>query len=232
MSVVEAARLTPDLVRFGKKIHSQNDEDGIIERIVSDLHISTGYFVEFGVGPPWGHKLSESGLEANCRRLQERGWQGLFMDAAEYAPELGVVRETITPFNVNRIMRKHGVAEEFDVLSVDIDGQDFWVWMNLLARPRLVIVEYNSSLALERSCVIPPLSDFVWDGTDWFGASLGALDKLAESRFYKLVYANGVNAFFVRSDLFSNHGDFSIERLYVSRIIHPRDPRNREFLAI
>jgi hypothetical protein len=228
----ETARLTPGLKQFGRKVYSQNDEDGVIERILSDLRISTGYFVEFGVGPPWDRKPSESGLEANCRLLLERGWQGLFMDATEYAPELGVARETITPFNINWIMQKHCVSEEFDVLSVDIDGLDFWVWMNLLARPRLVVIEYNSSLPLTRSCVIPPLPAFVWDGTDWFGASLAALNKLAESKFYRLVYANGVNAFFVRSDLFSNHGDFSLEQLYVSKIFHPRDPHGREYITI
>jgi hypothetical protein len=187
MSVCERAILSPALSRFGRKAYSQNDEDGVVERILSDLRISTGYFVEFGVGPPWGCELSETGLEANCRLLLERGWQGLFMDSTEYAPEFSVVRETITPFNINPILRFHGVPEEFDVLSVDVDGQDFWVWMNLQSRPRLVIIEYNSSLALNRSCVIPLLPDFAWDGTDWFGASLAALNKLAKSKFYRLV---------------------------------------------
>lgn len=228
----ETTILTANLRQFGKKIYSQNDEDGIIERILSDLHITNGYFVEFGVGPPWGRNLSETGLEANCRLLRHQGWRGLFLDAGEYPGDAGVVRETITPFNINLLLRKHHVPHDFDVLSIDIDGQDFWVWMNLQATPRLVIIEYNASLSLDRSCAVPLQRNFSWDGTNWFGASLSALDKLARSKFYTLVYANGVNAFFVRSDMFSNHGDFSIERLFVSKVFHPDDHKAREFVTI
>lgn len=232
MSDVEKPRLTPRLGQFGKRVFSQNDEDGIVERIVEDLQIFRGYFVEFGVGPPWGHDYSEAGLEANCRLLLERGWHGLFMDAGKCPPASGVVREMITPFNINEILRKHGVPKDFDVLSIDIDGQDFWVWMNLQAMPRVVVIEYNASLALDRSCVVPLIPSFEWDGTNWFGASLAALEKLGKSKFYTLVYANGVNAFFVRSDLFSNHCDFQIEAIYVNRSFHPADRLNRDFLTV
>ena len=225
-------RLTPDLGQFGKRVFSQNDEDGIIERIVGDLGISNGYFVEFGVGPPWGREYSETGLEANCRLLLERGWRGLFMDAREYPAASGVVRETITPFNLNAILRKHCVPGDFDVLSIDIDGQDFWVWMNLKAEPRLIVIEYNASLALDRSCVVPLIPSFEWDGTNWFGASLAALDKLGRSKSYTLVYANGINAFFVRSDLFSNHEDFQLDAIYVGKTLHPPDHHKRGYLAI
>lgn len=224
--------LSADLQRFGKKVYSQNDEDGIIERIVSDLGISPGFFVEIGVGPPWGHTLAETGLEANCRLLRERGWQGLFVDAQVFPPETHVVTAEITPFNVNRLLRKHAVPESFDLLSIDIDGQDFWVWMNLTFQPRVVVIEYNASIPLEVSCVIPLLPHFRWDGTNWFGASLAALVKLADSRSYTLVHANGVNAFFVRSDLFVNHHDFSPSELYIRRPIHPGDPNNRDFVVI
>jgi hypothetical protein len=225
-------RLTPGLQRFGRKTHSQNDEDGIIERILFDLNLLTGYFVEFGVGPPWGRELSESGLEANFRLLREKGWSGLFMDTSDYPAEAGVLKERVTPFNINVLLPKHGVPQDFDLLSIDIDGQDFWVWMNLQARPRLVVIEYNASLPLEQSCVIPLQREFEWDGTDWFGASLAALDKLGQSKLYTLVYANGINAFFVRSDLFANPADFSLEKLYVARPMHPRDPKNRAYLSI
>ena len=71
-----------------------------------------------------------------------------------------------------------------------------------------------------------------WDGTNWFGASLAALDKLAHSRSYTLVYANGVNAFFVRSDLFSNHTDFRLEELFVEKTFHPDDTMRRSYVVI
>jgi hypothetical protein len=232
MLATQPARLTSDLKSFGGKVFSQNDEDGIIERILADLDISNGFFVEFGVGPPWGRTFFEAGLEANCRLLNRKGWRGLFMDSRELPTQAAVAREYVTPFNVNLLFWKYDVPANFDVLSVDIDGQDFWIWMNLLARPRIVVIEYNASIALERSCVIPLLAEFEWDGTDWFGASLAALDKLARSKFYTLVYANGVNAFFVRSDLFVNPADFSLERLYVGKRIHPEDSRRREYVTI
>jgi hypothetical protein len=225
-------KLTADLGRFGRKVYCQNNEDGILQQILSDLNISRGYFVEFGVGPPWGKTFAEAGLEANCRLLREQGWSGLFMDSGEYPPEAAVAREHVSPFNINALLRKHAVPHDFDVLSIDIDGQDFWVWMNLLSAPRIVIIEYNASLPLERSCVVPLLADFAWDTTSWFGASLAALDKLARSRFYTLVYANGVNAFFVRSDLLANHQDFQIERLYVHKTFHPDDRLGRPWVTI
>ncbi len=227
-----AAKLTPQLGRFGKKVYSQNDEDGIVERILCDLRISTGYFVEIGVGPPWNSTFSQAGLEANCRLLRENGWSGLFIDAREFPPVAAVATERVTPFNINRLLRKYAVPEEFDLISIDIDGQDFWVWMNLQVRPRIVIIEYNASFALQVSCVIPLASHFEWDGTNWFGASLAALDKLAHSRFYNLVYANGVNAFFVRSDLISNHADFRLEEIFVSKTFHPEDTMHRGYVVI
>lgn len=226
------ATLSADLQRFGKKVYSQNDEDGVIERIASDLGILSGFFVEIGVGPPWGRTFAEAGLEANCRLLRERGWQGLFVDAQELPTEAHVVTAEITPFNVNTLLRKQAVPEDFDLLSIDIDGQDFWVWMNLVFQPRIVVIEYNASIPLDVSCVVPLLPHFRWDGTNWFGASLAALIKLADSRFYTLVHANGVNAFFVRSDLFVNHRDFAPSGSYIRKPIHPSDLHNRDFVTV
>lgn len=169
-------------------------------------------------------------MECNCRLLRERGWSGLFIDGNQYPPKYDVRCEHITPMSVNEVFRKYGVPHEIDLLSIDIDGQDFWVWSNLSYSPRVVIIEYNPTFGPDESKTMPFDPTHVWDGTRWYGASLRALQRLGESRGYTLVYANGVNAFFVRDELLANASAFSFERIYGFRgrleYIQP-DPNDR-----
>ena len=90
------------------------------------------------------------------------------------------------------------------MLSIDVDGQDYWIWAALESyRPRVMVIEYNAALPPGRQLVQPRGHREAWDGTDYFGASLDALCSLADRKGYALVHTDlaAVNAFFVRSDL-------------------------------
>jgi len=216
------------IYRYEKKIFSQHGEDGITQYFVSMLPIKK-YFVEFGVG---------SGTECNCRILKEMGWEGLMMD---YLGENEVIKkEFITAENIVQVFEKHNVSSIGGVLSIDIDGNDFWVWKALPEKYKfdLVIIEYNASLGWKDSFVMPYQSDFRWDGSDYFGGSIRAFEMLGRQKGYILVYAEhaGVNLFF----LSSRHANLLVGRrtlkdiysppLYGLRSMgHPRDLLNRKY---
>ena len=225
------AHIEPNLMAFEKKVHSQFAEDGVIEKVAADLGVVKGTFFEFGIGPPW-QRPAEEGLEGNFVLLRERGWTGVFLDGNAYPPQCGVRRELVTPLNVNALYRKHALPEDLDFLSIDVDGQEFWIWMALQYRPKVAILEYNGSLGPDVSLTIQFDVGHVWDGTRYHGASLRALDKLARSKGYALVYANGVNAMFVRGDCVSNPEDFVFERIFRGFPPHAEDKKLRAFVAI
>lgn len=195
-----------DLRTFERKVFSQQGEDGIIEEIFRRIGETNRYFVEFGV---------ETGLECNSARLaRECGWSGLFMEAdpdefpilqANYAPYPGVrcVRAMVHPTNIQQLFADAGVPPEPDLLVIDIDGNDYWVWKAVVDyRPRVVVVEYNAFYPPPSRWVMAEDPTFSWKQTDYYGASLGALSRLGKSKGYDLVGTDsrGVNAFFVRSD--------------------------------
>jgi|SRR5215469_2300266 len=223
-----------DMGRRGSRKYSQNDEDGILDYVFSIIPTAAQvrFFVEIGIGPPWNSTVEESGLEANCRLLQEKGWRGLFLDAQRYPDEYGVKQERVDAININPILRKYGVPENVDLISIDVDGQDFWIWSNLAYFPSVIVIEYNANLGMDESKVIPFNASYQWDGTKWFGASLRALNNLGKSKGYALIYANGVNAFFIKEGLVKNKQDFSFEKLYRFRDLHRADAVNRMWVFI
>jgi hypothetical protein len=106
--------------------------------------------------------------------------------------------------NIARIFRENDVPQDLDLLSIDIDGNDYWIWEALAAyRPKVVVIEYNATLGPQRSVTIPYDDDHVWTLDHYFGASLAALTKLGQRLGYALIGTEsaGVNAFFVRRDL-------------------------------
>ncbi len=117
---------------------------------------------------------------------------------------LGVHREFITAENIEPLFQKYGVPPEFDLLSIDIDGNDYWVWKAIEQfRPRVVVIEYNANKGPDASVTIPYDPAFRWDKSDYQGASLRALEKLGKEKGYTLVATDpcGVNAFFVLNSL-------------------------------
>ena len=185
-----------DLERYESRTYSQNGEDGVIARIFDRIGTTNRYFVEFGTGA--------DGRERNTRLLQSQGWTGLLMDACADPAHPEVSKESITAENINELFRKYSVPDEFDMLSIDIDGNDYWVWQAIdrRYRPRLLVMEYNAAIPPDQSRTIRYDAGFRWRGTDYFGASLLALADLSASRGYVLVHCerSGVNAFFLRDD--------------------------------
>jgi hypothetical protein len=196
-----------DLTPFELSVFSQNGEDGVLQEILRRVKTTERYFVEIGAEPG----------EANCLFLCDvLGWHGLFMDADEAicraltqkyrgVPAVKVVQTFVTPENISSLLKQAGCPVEIDVVSIDIDGNDYWVWESLSTYcPRVVIIEYNSGLDPSRYLVQPYDLSRVWDRqTNSFGASLGAVKRLAATKGYRLVHVEltGTNAFFVREDL-------------------------------
>ncbi|HML12348.1 MAG TPA: hypothetical protein VK456_03525 [Xanthobacteraceae bacterium] len=197
------------LVRHGYKVYSQNDEDGIIAEIFRRIGTTSRTFVEFGV---------ETGVECNTARLLVEGWRGLWIESNaasaaairhDFAPfiaggKLALQESLVTAENINALIGQAGFSGEIDLLSIDIDGNDYWVWKAIdVVDPRVVAIEYNATLRPPMTLVVPYRADARWDGSNHYGASLEALVRLAAAKNYRLVGCSiaGVNAFFVRADL-------------------------------
>lgn len=210
----EAALLQPRaqepgrLLRHGAKVFSQNDEDGIIAEILARIGEGDRRFLEIGV---------EDGRECNTAALLLAGWTGAWIEAdvdkvaaarARYAAELAsgaltIIEARVEPETIARTLSEAGVGE-VDLLSVDIDGDDFWLWAALDGlRPRVAVIEYNAGWAPPLDVTVRPQPGRGWDGTTNHGASLVALERLGRRKGYALVGCSfaGVNAFFVRQDL-------------------------------
>ena len=115
------------------------------------------------------------------------------------------VHTFVTVDNINELIDSLGLPPQ--ILSIDVDGNDYWLWEATAIRPEIAILEYNASCGPYRSCSVPYRADFTWSRTgdaEYFhGASLSALAALGSSRGYELVYCEraGANAFFLREDL-------------------------------
>jgi hypothetical protein len=181
---------------FGYCVTSQNNEDGVIDAIARHIPMRR-YFVEFGA----------EALQCNCLELRRKGWDGLFMDAK--GDNDFIKCERITPDNINPLLKKYRVPDDFGLLSIDIDGQDIWVWRAMTCQPPLVIIEFNNSM---ESGETPRDDNFQGQGQLVWGASLRAMNEVGESKGYILVWANHVNAFFIRRELLDNPEDFGIEK--------------------
>lgn len=184
--------------------YSQNGEDGVIQALLgrfgSDQH---KYYVEFGTEQVIAHQVGQ----INTRFLREhQDYKGLLMDGGFENEQVNQHKEIITPSNINDLFAKYHVPREFNLLSIDIDFDDWWVWQAIDSHkynPRVVITEYNSKLGMTENKVVNPKDPKRWTGSDHFGASFQAMKRLAAYKGYTLVYGEdmGVNLFYVRTDL-------------------------------
>jgi hypothetical protein len=211
------------LERYGFKVYSQFEEDGIIQEIFRRIGTTDRRFVEFGV---------ENGLENNTLKLLAEGWRGLWLEGNKKhvasikrkfhdlldEQRLTIRQAFITTENINQLIAS-GSSGEIDLLCIDIDGNDFYIWQALkVTKPRVVVIEYNAKFPPPLSIVQEYNPAHVWRGTDYMGASLEALTRLGKRLGYVLVGTNfpGSNAFFVRGDLAADHFQepFSAENHY------------------
>ncbi len=108
----------------------------------------------------------------------------------------------MTAENIQSLLEKYQVPDGFDLISIDVDGNDFWIWNQITSRPRVVVIEYNAHVSPLLARTIRYDAQFRWTSTDYMGASLRALHELGRRKMYTLVYCerNGVNAFFVADE--------------------------------
>ncbi len=210
--------------KFGRKIFSQTDEDGLIFEIVKRIGLEKAKFGEIGVG---------NGLENNTLALIAAGWSGFWVGGEELAisteasKKLFFKKDWVTAENVldlySQQLAKLDVTE-IDLLSVDIDGNDFYIAKKLLeegVKPKVFIIEYNAKFAPPIRFKIKYNPKYTWADDDYFGASLCELNDLFEAYGYTLICCNaatGANAFFVKNEFGSKFPEVPthIEDIHVS----------------
>jgi hypothetical protein len=204
-----------DFADRGFKVTSHWDEDGLIQYLVDSCDIPDHTFVEFGVGDY---------SEANTRFLVFKdNWSGLILEgntadveAIRNAPwywryTVNAVNTFITRDNINTLLTQNGMGGDIGLLSVDIDGVDYWVWQAIEAiSPRIVICEYNGIYGGVAAVSVPYAEDFDrfarhYSGL-YAGASLQAMVHLGRQKGYTFIGTNagGNNAFFLRDDVFAS----------------------------
>lgn len=210
-----------ELAIHERKFYSQFGEDGLLLYFFDKIGAPNKSFVEFGI---------EDGTECCAANLAINfGWKGLYLEGdpkqAEKAcnfyhdkhhidPEhVKIKSHFITRENVNELFTKYGYTGEIDLLSIDIDGVDYWIWDAIeCVQPRLVLAEYNAVFGCDRALTVPYSPSFDrYDHEEtgvYFGMSLKAANKMAEKKGYVLVgcESSGANSFFVRKDLVEKSG--------------------------
>jgi predicted O-methyltransferase YrrM len=205
------------LYQFESGCHSQNGEDGCLLEILQRTGFEGGRIVEIGCG---------AGVESNAALLVcEFGWQGYLIDAnadqiekaeqfydSENAGDRVKFRHgMVTPDNAESMLKDLLEGETADVISIDVDGWDFWIWQSLKKfKPAVFVIEVNASFGPDVSVTVPYEGStaghdpFRHEFRGWHhGASLKALTALGSSLGYRLVHveSTGTNAFYVRRDL-------------------------------
>lgn len=194
-------------------IYAQGAEEGMLERIFERIAPRSRACVEFGASD--GLRNSNTAL-----LLRERGWRGVLIEGSDYrfgrlqanwghADHVRLVHAVVQPDTIEAIFDAAGVPEDLDLLSLDIDGNDYWVWRALQRyRPQVVVIEYNPYYEPPQRWVMKFDPQHAWDGSTYYGASLESLYWLGKDKGYELLCCDrqGNNAFFVEASLFSRFG--------------------------
>lgn len=210
--------------QFQHKGYSQNGEEGIIREIVRRLGIAKGWFVEFGA--------MDGVTGSNTFGLAVNGWNGLYIEGDQkYIPHLSnnirpwpnlrMLNEYVTcepGQTLDELLLKADIPKDLDLLSIDIDGNDYWVWKSTAVRPKIVVIEYNCHCDPGVSKTIPYDPGHRWQYDDFFGASAKALVDLGKSKGYSLVcHFFDVNLFFVRNEWAGLFDPWPLEKIPLFR---------------
>jgi len=210
------------LLRYQAQVSSQNGEDGVIHEIFRRIGTTTRIFAEVGIG---------DGYENNTAFLLAQGWTGFWIDADGTFLKALEKREDLSGDclrhlvaltsreNICQLFGQLGVPVEFDLMSLDIDQNTYYLWEALRSfRPRVVVIEYNAAIPPDIEWKVRYDANRVWDGSQNFGASLKSFEMLGRELGYSLVGCDfgGTNAFFVRDDLLADKfaGPFTAENHY------------------
>lgn len=181
--------LTPQQLKVAERsVYSQGGQDGVLEAIFNQIGIKYP-LIEFG---------ARDGVEcSNTKYLGEKfNIPRVLIDGCSLSPEVSEI--FVTEDNAESIFDNHN----FDYLSIDLDGNDYWIWNVIKNTPSVISIEYNSKFHNDESLSIEYNPNHKWEGDDYYGASLLALKKLGEKKGYTLVYVvDRFDAVFVRNDL-------------------------------
>lgn len=176
--------------------YSQCGEEGYIKSILWSIGITNNFLVDIGA---WdGEHLSNTKF-----LIDEYGFEGLLIDGDNRGKAV-VKQEWVTKDNICDILEKYGCPKEFDLLSYDTDGNDYWILDKLLDEysPRLIVCEFNGTIARGVSKAIQYNAKHVWGNDDYYGFSFEAGKKLAEKHGYKVVFQNdALNMYLVKKEL-------------------------------
>ena len=230
----------PDAIALhGRKIYSQNDEDGIIAEIFRRIGTTSRLFCEIGCS---------DGLENNTHALLLQGWRGVWVDGSEKkvafinrhlplkSEKLFVANTFVDRDNVDTVLgdafRSLGESAfplAVDFLSIDIDGNDLYVLQQLSCLDaRVICVEYNAKYPPPLQVTIAYNDRHEWQDDDYQGASLQCFVELLTARGYELVCCGlaGVNAFFVKAGEIEGIDVRPVDELYQPARYHLRHQRS------
>jgi hypothetical protein len=219
------------------KVFSQFGEDGILQYLIRETGITReeSTFVEFGV---------QNYTESNTRfLLMNDHWRGMIIDGSKeymdfvrnqdlyWRHDLTAVDAWIDRDNINQLIGDAGFSGDLGILSVDVDGNDYWIWENIeVVKPIIVVVEWNSVFGADHAISIPYDPAFQREKAHYsnlfWGASIAAFNHLAERKGYSLLGSNtvGNNLFFVRNDRLGRLMPLAAKEAYVeSRFRDSRD---------
>jgi len=212
-----------DLSEHSWSVYSQSGEDGVLDALFRVIEPTSKYAIEFGAG--------DGASGSNVRNLiLNRDWEALLLEgddklAAQMAetykdyPKVTAKQAWVYPGNVELLFEDNDVPEDVDLLVIDIDSNDYYIWKVIHNfRPKVVIVEYNASFPPPEKAVVQFHPMNYWDKDDYYGASLQSLYDLGQKKGYELVYCTdlGNNAIFVDRKYYDRLGieDNSPEALY------------------
>lgn len=181
----------------------QNGESYRLKYIFDNIGTTNKYLVDIGA---WdGKHLS------NTRLFMGNGWNGLLIDGKDFP---GIYKAFVTQENIIQILQDNNVPKEFDLLSIDIDGNDYWILKKVLDKysPRVIVSEFNSEHPLNESKTIEYDPNFVFVPSDYYGYTYGAGVKLAKEYGYTIIYQqSNLNLFYLRNDLVTDTPDFQVQ---------------------
>ncbi len=198
--VVELRWCEPWLENRARNVHSQFGEDGLVEAVLDRIGETNRYCFEVGAGD--GRTLS------NTMRMRDAGWRALLVeqDAAQFeimepytSGSVHCVHAAIgADCTIDSLLAAYDAPEDLDFASIDIDGQDYWVWHEMERfKPRVVLIEYGYGTDVH---FIPERGTTVGKrGGEQ--ATEKAIVELGKSKGYKFVARTLCNCLFVRGDL-------------------------------
>lgn len=187
-----------NIVKHEKRMYSQSTEDGALDYIFKHLRTKNR--------PPFYAELGfQHENNANTTYLRKHlNWNGVLFDCDRECPQINLYKHHITSDNICKLFAIHNVPKEPEYVSIDLDSCDLWVFEAILEeyRPMVISCEYNCFFSIDRAITIVNDKTFRWEGDNVYGASLKALNIVANKFGYSLIYIAWYNdACFIRNDL-------------------------------